>query len=277
VKPQREVKRYQTRPSYGTGYPRRRDRRDARPEWRRRLPRVRINMVKWAAIGVVLLIGLVMLSRATRLQEVRVSGTQLLDAGQVQRQAQQGIDKQWFGRNTLLLNGGGVVDFIKAGEPGIKQAVVKRRGWHAVEVVVVERQPSLNWKSSGTVYLLDVDGTVIGPSTERYAQLPVVNDSSNLPVKAGERVAPASFVTFCKEFIAGLSSAGLQAAEVTVPETTSEVQIKTNKGYILKLDTTRSAAGELGDLKAVLAELGKAKKSPAEYIDLRIEHKAYYK
>lgn len=277
MRPQRQVKRYQTRPSYGPAYARRRDRRSKQTSWQQRLPRLRFSMVKWSAIGVVLLATLVLVSQATRLQEVKVSGNQALEAANVQQLAQQGIDKQWFGRNTLLLNGGALTAALEAAEPAIKSAEIKRRGFHAIEVVISERQPSLNWKTNGVSYLLDVDGTVIGLSTVAYAKLPTVVDTSNLPVKEGERVAPAAFVTFCSEFIKALPQAGLQVAEVTVPETTSEIHIKTDKGFILKLDTTRPAAGELADLKAVQTELTRAKKTPAEYIDLRIEHKAYYK
>lgn len=220
---------------------------------------------------------LVLFSQATRLNQIKINGLSQLDAQHMQRVAAEGASKQWFGRNTLLISPGALSDYIKQAEPGVKQAQVKRSGLHSLSITVTERQPSLNWKSGDTVYLLDADGTVIGESKGAYVKLPTVIDGSNLPVKVGDRVAPQSFVAFASEFSRRAGEAGVAVAQMTVPETTSELMVKTNKGYVLKLDTTRTVSGELGDLKAVLAELAKSRKTPSEYIDLRIEHKAYYK
>jgi cell division septal protein FtsQ len=244
---------------------------------RLRVPEIKTGWIKLAAISAVTIGLLAFLGQATRLNTIRISGAKELDTGHLQRVAQEGASKQWFGRNALLLNTGALVTYIETAEPGVKSAQIKHRGFHTVEVVVTERQPSLNWKSNNILYLLDVDGTVIGPSKGSYVRLPTVTDSTNLPVKEGSIVAPASFVAFSGEFIRRLPEAGLQASEAIVPETTSELNIKTQQGYMLKLDTTRNAGSELDDLKNVQRELAKAHKAPTQYIDLRIEHKAYYK
>jgi cell division septal protein FtsQ len=277
MRPQRQVRRSGSRPIYGrrTGpAPRRRQ---SRPAFQLKLPNIRASWVKLAAAGVVVLAVLTLMAQVTRLNEITVSGAKQLDPTHLKQIAEEGSRKQWFGRNTLLVSTGSLESYIETAEPGVKQATIKHRGFHKLSVAVTERQPSLNWKSSNTIYLLDADGTVIGPSKGSYVQLPTVTDTTNLPVKVGDRVAPAAFVSFCAEIIRRLPESGLNVTETLVPETTSEVNIKTDKGYVLKLDTTRTAASELADLKEVLDELAKAKKAPTQYIDLRIEHKAYYK
>ncbi len=162
-------------------------------------------------------------------------------------------------------------------EPGLKEVKIERQGFNSINLIIAERQPSLNWKAGGVIYLLDIDGTVIGESKGPYVKLPTVTDSTNLPVESGKRVAPSSFVSFCAEMYKRLPEAGVKPVDMIVPETTTEVNFKTDKGYLIKMDTTRTVEGELNDLKAVQSELAKAKKVPTEYIDLRIENKAYYK
>jgi cell division septal protein FtsQ len=276
MNPRRQVRRTGVRPN---PYARHSQRSSGgrKPSFNFRAPAIQVSWVRWAAVATVILLALVLFAQATKLQKTTITGAAELEVDHLQRVAEEGIGKQWFGRNSLLINTAALGGFMEKAEPGIKQASVKHKGLHGIEIVVVERQPSLNWKTNGTLYLLDADGTVIGPSKGTYVKLPTVVDSSNLPVKVGDRVAPAAFVTFCKEFLRDLPATGLQASEVTVPETTSEVVVKTTKGYSLKLDTTRQASGELADLRAVQKELTRSRKTPKEYIDLRIEHKAYYK
>ncbi len=270
MRPQRQVKRAGARPNYA-----RRDQpvRRSAP----RGPRLKIGWVRPAIIALALVVIMGLVSSATRLQKITISGQQSLDGDHLTRVAEEGARRQWFGGNTLLLNTGALQNYIEQAEPGVRQAKVSRSGLHQARVVVNERQPSLNWKSGAALYLLDSDGTVIGESRGVYVKLPVVIDSNSLPVKVGDRVAPTAFVSFTTEFVGKLAGLGLVATEITVPASTSELYIKTNQGYTLKLDTTRSAAGEIEDLQAVKKELARAKKLPADYIDLRIENKAYYK
>lgn len=270
MRPQRQVRRAATRPNYARRVP---EPRRSGPSQ----PRLSVGWVRPIAMATAFAVGLLVLTSATSLRTINVSGAQSLQADHLQRVASEGADRQWFGHNTWLLNTGALASYVEKAEPGVKQAKVKRLGWHAVELSITERQPSLNWKSAAGLYLLDSDGTVIGESKGTYVKLPTVVDSNSLPVKVGDRVAPRAFVSFTLEFLRELPALGLTATEVTVPATTSELYVKTNLGYTLKLDTTRSATGEIGDLKAVKNELARTKRVPTDYIDLRIEHKAYYK
>lgn len=285
MRPQRHVRRSATRPSYTRNSPSRVPR---RPQRKRsggfklalpnlNLPAIQTSWIRWAALSVLVLGILVVVAQATKLNKVEVQGNKNLTSIHITQLAEEATTKQWFGRNTVLLNTGAIGSYLEEQEPAIKQAKVRRSGLQGVKISVTERQPSLNWKSNNSVYLLDTDGTVIGPSVGEYIKLPTVIDSTNLPVKEGSRVAPASFVAFCVGFIARLPEAGLVAESITVPETTSELTIKTTKGYSIKLDTTRSIESTVTALKTVQAELTRSKKTPKEYIDLRIESKAYYK
>ncbi len=273
MRPQRQVRRSYTRPVYG------RRRANVVKRSRPKVPTFRVTsgVIKLMAAIVALLALLVVFAQFTKLEKITISGAEDLDKEHLQRVAEEGARSQWFGRNTLLLSTGSLSDYMIEAEPGLKEVKIDRQGLNSINIVIAERQPTLNWKAGGTTYLLDLDGTVIGESKGPYVKLPTVTDSTNLPVEAGKRVAPSSFVSFCAGMYKRLPEAGVKPVDMIVPETTTEVNFKTDKGYLIKMDTTRTVEGELNDLKAVQEELAKAKKVPAEYIDLRIENKAYYK
>jgi cell division septal protein FtsQ len=266
---QRHVRRAGMRPSY--------TRRQPAPRRQLQLPRVRLVWVWLVATGLILFGVLFGLAQLTALKQVRIQGNNTLTTIHVAQLTHQGLSRQLFGHNLVLVDTAALAAYLQQTEPGIKQVSIQRHLPHTLVVAVVERQPALNWKTNGAIYLLDTNATVISATNATYAHLPTVTDSSNLPVKTGDRVAPTVFVSFCSTVAQLLPPAGYTIQDMTVPETTSEVYVQTTQGVLLKFDTTRPAGEEIADLKAVQVQLAAAHKTPTQYIDLRIPHKAYYK
>ena len=265
----RHVRRAEMRPSYS--------RRQAPTPRRIQLPTIRLARVWTLLIALVIIAALYGLSRLTAITTVKIEGNHSLTTAHLEQLTHAGQSKQLFGSNIILLDSGALTAYIQQAEPGVKQASVQRHLPHTLIVTVAERQPALNWKTNGIVYLLDTNATVVSPTDATYAHLPTVTDSSNLPVKVGERVAPTAFVSFCVSIAQLLPATGYTIQDMTVPETTSEVYVQTNQGVLLKFDTTRPAGDEIADLQAVKAQLAAANQTPTQYIDLRIPHKAYFK
>jgi cell division septal protein FtsQ len=288
----RRVRRSGARPSFEQARPSYTRRSTVRPPSSRyRAPRPNFNLpaihlpafplikaawLKLAVVATLVLIFLVVVAHVTSLKQLKVQGNRSVSTAQVVQLADAGLRHQWFGHNTILISGGVLAAYLEQADPAIAHATVERSSLHTITIKVAERQPTLNWKTGGIVYLLDANATVISPTTPAYASLPTVTDSSNLPVKTGEQVAPTQFVTFCAELAQLLPGTGYQIAAMTVPASTSEVYVTTTTGLTLKFDTTRPAVGEVNDLKAVQAELEAANQTPTQYIDLRIPNKAYY-
>jgi cell division septal protein FtsQ len=179
-------------------------------------------------------------------------------------------------RNTLTVDTEQLVSDLQQADP-LLRAVQARRSWpHGVVVTAVPKQPSLGWESGDQRYLLDRDGTVIGVLAMK-SPLPVVTDGSNLPVKIGSRVVSAHFVTFVTDLVPALAGQGIRVTHLDVKDTTYDLTVATDKPYKLIFDTSRTAGEEVSDLKSVLALLNAQHKVPAEYIDVRIAGKAYYK
>lgn len=207
--------------------------------------------------------------------QIVVEGLKSLPPESVRTKTEHALSKGILGSNLLTLRPGKVTDELYAAEPLLKDIRLERSWPSRLKVVVIERQPSINWVSGNQTFLLDAEGTVIGPTSE--VSLATVVDSANLPVKAGDRVAPRRFVEFVSTLGSMLAAAGVGVSGYRVPDTTSEVYAQTDMGYIIKFDTARSATEQMMDLKSVLTTLSGLKKSPAEYIDLRVPNKAYYR
>jgi cell division septal protein FtsQ len=180
----------------------------------------------------------------------------------------------WQG-DMLTLNGGQLASALQRVDPTLKTVTVGRHFFHTVVITATLRQPSLGWSTGDQDYLLDLDGTAIGPLPSG-STLPVVTDGSNLPVAVGQRIVPEQFVAFVIDLVPALKTDGYKVTGLSISDTTFDLTVSTNKGYQLIFDTTRAVGDEISDLKAVQALLVTQGKTPSQYIDLRIAGKAYW-
>jgi cell division septal protein FtsQ len=177
--------------------------------------------------------------------------------------------------NLLTINPSSLQSNLQQEDPSVRSVEIRRQWLHGIVVTVGINNPGLGWSSNNEGYLLDMNGTVIGPLPSGNT-LTVVTDDSNLPVSVGQQVVPPDFVSFVQQLVPQLSAMGIGVQGLDVVQTTYDLTVKTNKGYKLVFDTTREASAEVADLKSVEAVLVSQKKTPTQYIDLRIAGKAYY-
>jgi cell division septal protein FtsQ len=195
---------------------------------------------------------------------------------EIQAEAHKLIAGSWQQSNLITLSDDQLTSKLQLEDPMLRSVEVRRHWFHTVILTVALKQPSLGWSSDNQRYLLDRDGTAIGMLPAGSA-LPVVNDGSNLPVKTGSRVTSSRFVAFVGALMPGLAAAGITPTSLDVKDTTLDLSVTTNRGYRIIFDTGRTVEEEMADLKAVQTLLTAQKKAPAEYIDLRVSGKAYYK
>ncbi len=209
--------------------------------------------------------------------EVQIQGAQTISPKLIELSVRKGLRSQLLGDNLITFSPGRLEQSVIGEIPEIKHLSFKR-GWPTRLIITVsEREPSLAWRSGGVLYLLDRDGTVIRQITDKQGKLAVVTDTTNLPVKAGERVVPSRFVAFTLDTAAGLAGLGEKVKDMSVRDTTSELNVNLARGFLVKFDTTRGAGSQIHALQLVLSSLAKSGRRPKEYVDLRVEGKAYYK
>lgn len=240
----------------------------------KRLPRVKAGKGGKLVLGIVVGIVFIMAMGSTLISSVKIAGTTNLSSKEVERLVRSSISRNPWYASYFTVGGLKLNRILPEQEPRIKSATVKKTFPSTITVTVVERQPGVVWVSAGENWEVDIEGIIIGAAGSNKPMATVI-DTANIPVKPGDRVAPSRFIKFTEGISEQLSSkTGLTIENFQVPESTSEVYVKTNKGYLIKFDTTRPAVDQLNDLALVLKNLNG--KVPGQYIDLRVAGRAYY-
>lgn len=252
-------------------------RREASPRLRRSWQPPRLNWRLWG-VGLGLVVIIVSWWRSFTIHQITIRGNRTLSQAAITGFVRADLKAHpWWGNLTTISTSGLAGDLV-ADHYQLRQVSVTRSWPHGLKLVVSERTPSLIWKTGDQAYLLDIDGTIISPINPATTKLPVVVDSTNLPIKVGEKAVSQHFVEFCVGLVGSLSHAsGISVTGLTVIDTTTEVTVTTNKGYVVKFDTTRSVEEGLEQLRRVQSTLTSQNRTPTSYIDLRIAGKAYYK
>jgi cell division septal protein FtsQ len=241
---------------------------------KKRLPRVKAGKSARLVLGVIAAIMVIWAFGSTLISSINVAGTTNLSNKEVERLVRSSISRNPWYANYFTSGGLRLDRTLPELEPRIKTATVKKTFPSTLTITIVERQPGVVWVSAGENWEVDIEGIIIGAAGSKKPMATVI-DTANIPVKPGDRVAPSRFVRFTQDISEQLSGkTGLGIENFQVPESISEVYVKTNKGYSVKFDTTRSATDQLNDLVLVIKNLNG--KVPSQYIDLRVAGRAYY-
>ncbi|MBI2797829.1 FtsQ-type POTRA domain-containing protein [Candidatus Saccharibacteria bacterium] len=219
----------------------------------------------------------VIISPLFQIRKITIRGNSVVVAGEVQKAVEQALSETPLSRNIIFLNTTQISDLIKSQNQQVASVRVDRSLPNGIVVIIREQDPALLWRSATKAYVVSNDGYAYSQTTNNINNLITVIDTSNLPVRLGQPIVPASFVSFVKDLQTKLPSLGIKLAQLNVGETTSEIVVATNSGYSIRLDTTRSSDDQLNDLKSTLDALKKQNKKITEYVDLRVPGKAFYK
>jgi hypothetical protein len=135
-------------------------------------------------------------------------------------------------------------------------------------------------------YILDDSGRAVstanGGSGVAHLRLPVVSDKSGLQVRISQQILPHSTVLFIATVRQQLAAQKLTISSMALPAQASELDVYLEgRPYFAKFNLHDAAADaavlQSGTLAAVTHKLTKQGITPAEYIDVRLEGRAYYK
>lgn len=230
-----------------------------------------LRRVVLAAVAVALLAGLLF---GLKIQSIAVTPTEYSDA--LGPQAESAINQHPLWRNLLFLPSGTLSKQLEVANQTLvgKITVHKSLLSRSITLEVGDRTPVLRWQTEGKTFTLDAKGVVIEQTTSGdNPQLPLVVDASNLPVEINKVAASSQFVGFTSDVWANITKlTSLEATAARVADTTNEVQVSVSQGFYIRFDTTRSALDQLDEVKRVLE-----KDKPAQYLDVRLPYKAYYR
>lgn len=180
------------------------------------------------------------------------------------------------GKNIFLLSSNTIEKKIKAANPEIQTVQVIKGIPNAIKVVVFEHDCKMIWQSGEKSYLISTQGMVAKEIKEGETyNYPKVIDKKGISVEIGSGLLSPNFIAFINNIHSQFKEAtNISPLHFEVEETTFDVNLFTEAGFYVKLNTMRSSAKQLENLKKVLVE---KRNDVHEYVDLRIDGWAYYK
>ena len=196
----------------------------------------------------------------------------------LKEEADKYLSSRLLGRNWLFMNGGELKTSLQKTFTGQESIIVQKSFPNRLSIKTDEQKPSLVWKTGSKSYVVSVNGSVMSElQAGQLGELPLVNDNSNIPTKTGDRVVGRDFVDFTNKVFEFIKSSNLGPSLMSVSDTTVELRVQTTSGYEIRFNSLASPESQIRSLSSTLDLLAAENKKPSEYIDLRVDGRAFYK
>lgn len=192
------------------------------------------------------------------------------------------LSQSLFNRNKLTINTDDRAQEISDRYPELSSA--------AISLPLVGRRPViqitpaeavLELDTSSGAYLLDKNGRAVIRARDAASMVRDVvrlSDETGIPAEVGKVALPKEQVEFIAEIIFQLEQKQITIDSATLPRASNELHIKIKgKNYSVKFNLQGDARQQAGSFLATKQRLEADKSEPAEYIDVRVEDKAYVK
>lgn len=210
----------------------------------------------------------------------------LQDMTQYQQTAQQLFQKSLLNSNKLTINTAPIVQGLVSRYPEIRTATVALPVFGSQPTVYLQpalpqlilatqRNGQFVLDSSGRA-LVAVDKRMVLPTGSKA--LPAVTDESGIEVKVGDIALPKKSVAFVMQVAGQLKAKQLAVSGWRMPAQASELDISlSGVPYYVRFNLQGSAREEAGSFLATKNYLDGKNIKPAEYVDVRVSGRAYYK
>ncbi|MBI2064929.1 MAG: FtsQ-type POTRA domain-containing protein [Candidatus Yanofskybacteria bacterium] len=195
-----------------------------------------------------------------------------------------------FQKNVLFFDPEPVKNAILSQFPVIKSIDISKKMPHEIIVNIVERTALGAWcfdRGSSTSFdraqdkslttscqYFDEEGVLWGKALRSSGSLLLNVD--DLRPSEGRTKADVQLLAETKELVNGLQGIGLKVNKIEIPQDSiGEFKAYINRGYYLILDTDSDIENQVNILRILLKDKGESFKP--QYIDLRVEGRAYYK
>lgn len=241
-----------------------------------RVPKVHLRpqYSKWATLAVLAGLGYLLFgTRLLVLDQLQITGQHLVHEEEIVNTLfPSGFKKV----NALTFPDGRQAKKLVSKVPQIDTVDFRKNIFTKVLTVeIVEHETSIIWVTGGERYLVNRQGVAYQKAPESSPLLPV-EDLQNVPVSLNQEIVAPEFIDFVSSFVANLPRrTNISVRRIVVPETTFEVEMETDEGWKIILDTTDSYEEQLNNLVRVLREL--TPEAPIkQYVDLRTGKKVFY-
>ena len=151
-------------------------------------------------------------------------------------------------------------------------------------VYIHPANPSMVLVSQNGSFVLDDQGRALATAGAQVSslRLPSVTDQSGLQVAVGKAALPRSATQFISDVVAQLKAQRISVQSMTLPSASSELDVYiAGEPYFVKFNihnsSQESAKVQAGTYVAMKKWLEGQRIVPGQYVDVRIEGRAYYK
>ncbi len=246
--------------------------------WFRRLPTMAALLLIF-----VITVATLQLSSNVKVKIVDTNTQVFLRSQSVYEAAAHNEFKTFFNGNKLTVDTQSIAASLQRQFPELKAVSVTLPIVGNRPVVYIQPAiPRVILVARGGTYLLDSSGRALVTGNQvphlDMLHIPVVTDQSGLSVELGGLVLPQDTISFITEVAGQLTAKNLKITSLTLPAGTNELQARIDGvGYYVKFNLHGDAREEAGAYLAVKGYLDKNHKTPGEYVDVRVENRAYYK
>lgn len=219
-----------------------------------------------------------------KIKEIKVSGNRAISNEEIRDSLDKFLKKKiliFFNKNNIFLaieDGVEKVifkDFPRVLSIKINKDIFKK----TIDLKIVERKEAGIFCKK-ECYYIDEDGVIFeeAPQTSGTLIL-VIRDNSEGEAEMGKSIVEKKFMAELIDLRSYLSSQlNLKVLDFTIESDDSgDLKINTNEGWYILFNRARDLKVQTEALKLVLEEKIKEGRKGLEYIDLRIENRAYYK
>lgn len=199
--------------------------------------------------------------------------------GSLNEQVQDEINKL-YGKNVLLFQPARTERELAKKQSSVAYLKIFKGLPDTLKIKVYVRVPKIVWQTQGKTYLIDGEGIVFeggegAVASEEGNVLPVVNDSKNASLVIGSSIVTKDFVQFILDLYKDFETkTHTKISTTNISETTFYLEVVTEAGWRVYLSTTRVLSNQL---EALVNVLNNYRDKIREYVDLRVEGRAYYK
>lgn len=154
---------------------------------------------------------------------------------------------------------------------------------HRPVVYVEPAQPALILLTSNDgAYLIDTGGKALQKAISAAAlnqpQLLVLHDQSRLQIRLNHQALTATSINFIQTIVVELAARHVFVVALTLPGAASELDAQlANLPYLVKFNLeTHTPREQAGTFLATIAQLQRQNITPMQYVDARVEGRAYY-
>lgn len=212
----------------------------------------------------------------------KTSGALLRDSGEYQAAADKLLSSSLWNRNKITINTGQVSQQLTKQFPELSSASITLPLLaHRPILYVQPAEASLVVAADNGAFVVDQNGRALIPSANLPTahNLPQVVDKSGLAISVGRQVLTSDDVTFIQTVLDELNAKHLQVSSMVLPAESRELDVYIEgQPYFVKFNLAGGdARQQAGTYLATIAELQREHATPAHYIDVRVDGRAYYK